>query len=284
MPDTEKIKRGYLKEDFRFAHLKDQQNLQFEYHYHDFDKIIVFISGNVTYLIEGRAYRLEPWDILLVRNEEIHKPIIDPNEAYERIVIWVNPSFLQEHSSSDCDLLTCFRLAAEEGSNLLRPGPEMLQNVKSIISQLKDSWKSTGFGSRILCNALFIQLVVHINREMLGSKSRNKKDYVQYDERIAAILDYINSHLDGDLSIDSLASMFYMSKYNLMHKFKKQTGYSIHSYIQQKRLIMAHSLIKSGKPATEVCVECGFGDYSSFVRAFKKMFGLSPKKYYKSLR
>lgn len=284
MSDTNKVKRGYLKEDFRFVHLKDQQNLQFEYHYHDFDKIIVFISGNVTYLIEGRAYKLEPWDILLVRNEEIHKPIIDPSKAYERVVIWVNPSFLQDHSSNGSDLLTCFRLAAEEGSNLLRLGPESIQNAKSIISQLDDSWKSSSFGSHILCNALFIQLVVFINREMLGGKHTDRNDYVQYDERIAEILDYINSHLDSNLSIDNLASRFYMSKYNLMHKFKKQTGYSIHSYIQQKRLIMAHSLIKSGRPATEVCVECGFGDYSSFVRAFKKMYGLSPKKYYKSLQ
>jgi AraC-like DNA-binding protein len=73
-----------------------------------------------------------------------------------------------------------------------------------------------------------------------------------------------------------------MSKYHLMHKFKSQTGYTIHSYILQKRLMMANTLIKSGRSITEACTECGFGDYSSFVRAFKKMYGQSPKKHHKT--
>jgi hypothetical protein len=44
-------KRGYLNKDFEFFHLKDNKAMQFEFHYHDFNKIIIFISGNVTYLI-----------------------------------------------------------------------------------------------------------------------------------------------------------------------------------------------------------------------------------------
>ena len=38
-----KVKRGYLNEDFRYFHLKDNKNMEFELHYHDFDKIIIFI-------------------------------------------------------------------------------------------------------------------------------------------------------------------------------------------------------------------------------------------------
>jgi AraC-like DNA-binding protein len=68
-----------------------------------------------------------------------------------------------------------------------------------------------------------------------------------------------------------------------MHRFKNQTGYTIQSYILQKRLILANSMIKGGRPAAEACTDCGFGDYSSFVRAFKKVFGMSPKKHYKAL-
>ena len=119
-------KTGYLNGDFALFHLKDMKNTQFEYHYHDFNKIIVFISGSVTYLIEGRAYRLKPWDILFVNNNELHRPIIDPSVTYERIVIWVNPDFLEKHGG-ECDFFTCFKLAGKRENNLLRPNPVLLQ-------------------------------------------------------------------------------------------------------------------------------------------------------------
>ena len=59
-------KTGYLKEDFRLFHINDRTDREFEWHYHDFHKIIVFVSGKVTYHIEGKAYHLKPQDILLV--------------------------------------------------------------------------------------------------------------------------------------------------------------------------------------------------------------------------
>ena len=77
-------KTGYLKEDFRLFHINDQTKKDFSYHYHDFHKIIVFISGKVTYHIEGKAYHLKPRDILLVSQGAIHKPEIDPSVSYER--------------------------------------------------------------------------------------------------------------------------------------------------------------------------------------------------------
>ncbi|MCY6371320.1 AraC family transcriptional regulator [Clostridium ganghwense] len=281
--DVLKTKRGYLKKDFELFHLKDQKNMQFEFHYHDFNKIIIFMSGKVTYLIEGKAYKLKPWDILLVNNNDIHKPLIDSSETYERIVIWVNSRFLEKHNNFDCNLLSCFELASSQKFNLLRLNSELPINLKYTITQLEDACKSSDFGSSILKNSLFLQLVVYINRLFLENEKNKVLSDINYDENIGAILDYINKNLSEDLSIDNLSSRFYMSKYYLMHKFKKQTGYTIHKYILQKRLIMSNSLIKKGKSITEACAECGFGDYSNFVRAFKKMFGLSPKKHYKTL-
>jgi AraC-like DNA-binding protein/mannose-6-phosphate isomerase-like protein (cupin superfamily) len=280
---TVNTKRGFLNEDFQFFHLKDQRNMEFEFHHHEFNKIIIFISGNVTYLIEGKAYKLRPWDILFVSNSEIHKPVIDYSKPYERIVIWVNSGFLEKHNSNDCNLLASFDLAAAQKFNMLRLNSELLINIKLILSQLEDECKSSDFGSDILKNSLILQFLVSLNRLYMGMEDNRGISDIEYDENIGAILDYINENISEELSIDNLASRFYMSKYYLMHKFKKQTGYTIHNYILQKRLILSNSLIKSGKSITEVCAECGFYDYSTFFRAFKKMFGVSPKKHYKAI-
>ncbi|MGE5631196.1 MAG: AraC family transcriptional regulator [Caulobacteraceae bacterium] len=274
-------KRGYLNKDFEFFHLKDKKDMQFEFHYHDFNKIIIFISGKVTYLIEGKVYKLKPWDILLVSSSEVHKTVIDSKDTYERVIIWVNSNFLSKHNTAECDLMTCFDIAAKQGSNLFRLSPELIQNLKYILLQLEDASSSKDFGSSVLSNSLFLQFMVYLNRLSLGSGNVMEAADIEYDEGIGSVIKYINENLSGDLTIDALASLFYMSKYYLMHKFKSKTGYTIHNYILQKRLIMANNMIRNGRPVTEACLKCGFGDYSNFVRSFKKSFGLPPKKHHK---
>lgn len=278
---NENSKRGYLNSDFLFFHIKDRKNSEFEFHYHDFYKIIIFISGNVTYLIEGKTYRLKPWDILFVSSSEIHKPVINVDAIYERMVIWIKPSFLKNYSSNDCTLMECFDKAGAQKSNLLRLGTELPKNIKYLLTELEESSKSGEYGSHILKNALLVELMVRLNRLYLKYPQLNSGIDIEFDKQIDAVLEYINSNLGSDLSIDNLSSRFFMSKYYLMHKFKLKTGFSIHSYIIQKKLIYADLLIKEGKSITEASIESGFGDYSNFVRTFKKMFGVSPRKYYK---
>lgn len=276
-------RRGYLNKDFELFHLKDKKSMEFELHFHDFNKIIIFISGNVTYLIEGKAYKLKPWDILLVSSSEIHKTIVDASMTYERMIIWVNSNFLSKHSSPEINLLTCFDIASKEKRNLLRLDTELLRQGKYIISQLKEEYVKDGFGSQVLKNALFLQFIIYLNRLYLTPEAVKHHAEGEYNESIGEVIKHINENLCEDMSVENLASRFYMSRYHLMHKFKSQTGYTIHSYILQKRLMMANTLIKSGKSMTDACSECGFGDYSSFVRAFKKMYGLSPKQHHKLL-
>ncbi|MFL0247684.1 helix-turn-helix domain-containing protein [Candidatus Clostridium stratigraminis] len=277
-----KLRSGYLNSDFEYFHIIDKKHMEFELHYHDFNKIIIFISGIVTYLIEGKVYKLKPWDILFVNSHDLHKPIVSMDVPYERIVLWVNSSFLELHNRGNSNLQTCFELASKEKICLLRLSADNVKSLQSILFNLEASNKDNDFGNEVLKSSLFLQLMVYINRAFLRRKLSTAYIDIEYDERIAAILDYINSNLKEDLSIERLASKFYISKYFLMHKFKADTGYTLHNYIQQKRLIKASNLITEGKPITQIYLDCGFGDYSSFIRAFKKAFNLSPRDYYKT--
>ena len=94
----ERVKSGYLKEKFRLFHLKDSEPKEYDYHYHDFHKLIWFISGQVEYHIEGKSYKLEPHDILLINKGEIHKPCVDFDTLYERYVFYISSEYLEEHS------------------------------------------------------------------------------------------------------------------------------------------------------------------------------------------
>lgn len=272
-------KVGYLNDNFKIFHIRDKKDIKFEYHHHDFSKIVILIDGDLTYYIEGKAYILKPWDILFVNKNEIHKPVVNPNKYYERIVIWLNPDFMAKYAQGNNNLLKCFEVAIKNNYNLLRLNMKSIEVIKNLIQDIQNCNNSNEFGSEILKESLFVQLMVLMNRLFLNSDKNRDIEDIQYDKTIEGVLNYINSNLENDLSIDTIASEFFISKYYLMRKFKNQIGSSIHNYVVQKRLILARSLISDGLSMSSVCSRCGFNDYSSFVRAFKKVYGVSPSNY-----
>ena len=159
----------------------------------------------------------------------------------------------------------------------------MLAGVKTILGKLEKACGSVSFGSGILKNIYIIELMVYINKAFMEACDDDDADMeIASNKKIDSIIKYINGNLCQELSLGLLSSVFYMGKYHLLREFKKCTGYTIHDYIKRKRLIMARSLLKEGLPVTEACSKCGFGDYSNFIRAFKKAYGASPKKYFKA--
>ena len=267
--------------NFEYFHYIDRSATEIDYHNHDFYEIYFFISGNVTYMIEGKSYKLKSGDILLVHNNELHKPVVQQGDVYERIVVWVNPEFLKKQSIYGTNLSLCFQSYSQGKNNLLRPNPESLHTLRDIINKFENACNSVSYGSDILKDLYLMEFIVFINKHYLESFGDRIHD-IEYDEKVNNIIHYINENLYSDLSLDSLAKIFYLSKYHLLREFKKHSGYTVHQYIHQKRLIMAKSLLKDGLTVTEVCNRCGFGDYSNFIRAFKKAFGASPKTFFKA--
>lgn len=263
-------KTGYLKEDFRLFHINDQTKKDFSYHYHDFHKIIVFISGKVTYHIEGKAYHLKPRDILLVSQGAIHKPEIDPSVPYERYIFWIRDDL------SCQELNTCFQKANDRSFNLVRADSALQERLKDLLPEIEQTLQNEHFGDPVLRNALFTQFMIYINRIFLRTSSSPDEKTYSSDTQVEQLLKYINRNLSENLSIDQLANRFFFSKYHMMRKFKNETGYTIHNYITSKRLLMARSLISQGMPVMKAAQASGFRDYTTFVRAYKKQFGKAP--------
>ena len=263
-------KTRYLKEDFRLFHINDQTKKDFSYHYHDFHKIIVFISGKVTYHIEGKAYHLKPRDILLVSQGAIHKPEIDPSVPYERYIFWIRDDL------SCQELNTCFQKANDRSFNLVRADSALQERLKDLLPEIEQTLQNKHFGDTVLRNALFTQFMIYINRIFLRTSSSPDKKTYSSDTQVEQLLKYINRNLSENLSIDQLANRFFFSKYHMMRKFKNETGYTIHNYITSKRLLMARSLISQGMPVMKAAQASGFHDYTTFVRAYKKQFGKAP--------
>ena len=266
-------KRGYLLEDFRVFHLKDAKGAQMEYHYHDFCKLVLLVSGQGEYTVEERHYSLRAGDILLIGNGQIHRPEFAAGIEYERIIFYISPEFLKKQSTEDCSLEELF---AETFGHVLRLEERRYQKVFALAEQLEAELKKDSFGKSILGNSLLLQLLVRIGRYRDKGKMQGEERSSVSDERIKRLLLFIEHHLSEELSVECLSEQCFISRYHLMRLFKKETGQSLYDYLTERRLFFARDLIRQGRNATESCFQAGFGSYSSFVRAYGKRFGTTP--------
>ena len=256
-------KRGYLNEPFRLFHLADGSHQEIAYHYHTFHKIIILLAGRAGYAIEGEGYALQPGDYVLV----------EQGDFYERAILYISPEFLQEQSRGGDDLETCFRQAQRDFRYVYHSGGS--DRVRELFGLLEQSQQEAGFGAALLQRALFTQLMVEVNRISLAGDTVSA---AAGDSKVVALLQYLNAHLTEGLTIDELAARFYISKYHMMRRFRDETGYTIHGYVTEKRLLLAQQLLEQGIPSGEAALRCGYQEYSTFSRAYKKQFDRSPSE------
>ena len=266
-------KRGFLLENFRLFHLKSKGGTQVEYHYHEFCKILLLLQGSGGYYVDGQRYLLRSGDIVLLDAHSIHRPEMDADAIYERIILYISPEYLQRQSTADCNLRSVF---TGENGHVLRLSEDRKQKIFKIASRLEQDLQGDAFGREILSNAGLLRLLVEIGRNRENPDTAGSSPLMPQNERILEILRYIDEHLSEDLDAEIIAKAFFISKYHMMRQFRRETGTTVHLYITQKRLVKARELMDSGMRATEACYRCGWRSYSSFTRAYGKHLGTTP--------
>ena len=267
-------REGYLNENYHYFHLHDTAGQEKSFHFHEFDKIVLLLSGKVDYIVEDVTYSLKPWSVLLVRHHAIHKALIDVSAPYDRIILYLDGTYFTR-ILPEASLMACFASSDRPGNCLLFPDDSQKKLLSSVISSYEAASSDLQYGSDAMRDTLIMQFLILVNRISVSGKTPAGIDR-RYDEKIRQTLSFINENLSADLSIDLLAARVYLSRYYFMRLFKQQTGSTVHSYIRQKRLLYAARLIREGFSAGQAASMSGFGDYSVFNRAFRECFGIRP--------
>ena len=239
--ETNYEKRGYLLDDFRLFHLKDKNGTNIDYHYHEFCKLLLLRSGYGGYTVDGQRYDLKTGDAVLIGSQCVHRPEFEPGVLYERIIIYISPQFLQQQSTPDCQLEEIFN--GKKGAVLHLENPEA---IWTLADSLEQELEGNAYGRVILSNGLLLRLLIALARRMQNPDAAFAKPIVPTNSRILDILHYIDAHLTEDIPIERLAEEFFISKYHMMRLFRQETGYSIHGYLQERRLLHARELIRQG--------------------------------------
>ena len=174
-------------------------------------------------------------------------------------------------------LLDAFAKVKEKESYVVRFPGDVSADIFERFQKIEDDIRieDSEYAGKLSTRIDVLQALISFNKACI-SEDFGFKPEARYNRKVIDLIAYISDNLGKDLSIDRLADHFYMSKYHMMRIFKNETGYSIHQYILEKRILKAKSYILGGMPATTACLECGFKDYSTFSRAFKNQLGILP--------
>ena len=97
---------------------------------------------------------------------------------------------------------------------------------------------------------------------------------------VVDVKEYLEEHYSERITLDDLASRFYINKYYLTRVFKEQYGMSITSYLTSLRITHAKQLLRfTDKTVEEIGLECGLGALHYFSRVFKEVEGVAPSTY-----
>ncbi|WP_419049799.1 AraC family transcriptional regulator [Hominenteromicrobium sp.] len=262
-----------LRQDFQLSHNRDPYFRTMEFHAHDFLELYYFLDGSVTYYIEDQVYDLCPGDLLIIPAGKMHRPVIaNEHAAYERMVLWITPQYLQGIDSPAGDLQKNLQKVGEHGYCVPFRGDETVfftALLKKLLYMQKNDTDP-----KFCAGAVELYLwTIFRSYGVIDTTHRNETQV------IPQVIRYITEHFSEPLTLEDIAAEFFVSKSYLNRHFKAYTNSTVYAYIMALRLTHARRMLREGIPAVEAGRECGFSDYSTFYKAFKTQTGLSPQQF-----
>jgi len=250
-------------------------NTHLSLHSHDFYEILFCRAcRDVEYLVGSERYRLQPGDIVFVPPGVSHRPILPETagEPYVRDVLWINTEFFSllanqfpipegEIMNSSC-LIRTAGTGWEQIEDLFRLG------IKESERKLP-GWETVLIGNTIL-------VLSYIRRAITQHTTQPMK--AEKPELLDRVTAYIEENFHRHITLSELAKRFYVSESTISHTFKERFGVSVYHYVTQRRLIAAKSLMLEDNSLEDVARQVGFSDYSTFYRAFRQEYGISPRQ------
>lgn len=242
-------------------------------------EIFLLLEGDVTMLINSQRYMIKNGALVLLTSRDLHISMNNAPRTYKRITVMFDPHAIRQFNTEHTNLLDCFSIAASRQRNILYLSAEQIQTVQTLADQILTNGRSDRFGDDITVLTSLLSLLIFINR--LYRSHLPKIAPLPLTPIIREIVDYVDSHIDEELSVQSLCHHFSYSVAYISAQFSKQMGLPLKQFIITKKIALSKQLLAESLSVTQVYERCGFGDYSNFIRTFKKAVGVSPLQWQK---
>ncbi|MBR5500710.1 MAG: helix-turn-helix transcriptional regulator, partial [Clostridia bacterium] len=207
------------------------------------------------------------------RQDEDRILMLDPEVESEYVTVEFRLSFLE---SIDKELKLLWPFVARVNGICLYDEYQIPDHLSQMLCGigLRESWDV--YIQRVSFLIRIQQMLFDIYHIFLPLKNPELPKFAP--DLVDRAVQRIHEYLFEEMNLETLAKSFFVSKSNLNYLFRKKYNCSVHAYILQQRLLAARGKIQNGMSASDACHHCGFKEYSTFYRQYKKYFGISPKE------
>lgn len=254
---------------------RECEGVDYNSHLHLCYEFLYVMDGVAVYNVEGTDYTVNPGDIIYTAPNEFHSFSFPKKCMYKRQFFHIYPSFIAPVKALIPDIS-----GRKPGTGNLIPAALVNKyKLYDIFSGLEHMCGDPQEETEAMALAYAIQMLSMIH--LIMRKEDLSMTGMRVGKNVVKMMNFIDEHYLENISLQDIASYMYMDKSYIGKLFKKHTGMTIKPYINMLRIVSAKNMILNGRQATEVYLECGFDNYSTFYRAFKKYVGFTPEEYKK---
>jgi len=235
--------------------------------FHDYDEAVLFLDGNAHFHSENIQMKLTPGSVIFIPREKFHRFAVTDTDRYRRVILGFR---------AEGELGALVRREMTEVRVFSEPSEAVLSVFRTLSRAAEAGISPTE--QELLLTASVTELLLGQRLSVTAPGARA----VGISPPIRALLSYIEEHIGEELSLDALAAMLCLSPSALSHRFKRELGISVYRYVSEKRLSAVRLLVERGRSLGDAAALCGFADYSSFYRMYRKCYGVPPSKTEKS--
>lgn len=228
--------------------------------------IVLHILGNKISLSEGSGFFINSGVV-----HEIHAKTLDAS-----YICWnIGISLLDKHIQTKY----VFPLIQEKNTPfvILNPFKDRHGRIIQAISASYKTYTKKDNGFELTITIQYLTCLKELLHEMVPNSNNS---YSYYDQRIKDILEYIHTHYNNQIQLETLAVKAHLSKAETIRLFNRHVGRTPFEYILDYRLERSiNLLVRTRSTITEIALECGFSSVSYYIKKFRETFHTTPKKY-----
>lgn len=260
----------YSQNEIYYSHylsdFVEAQEFNAEPHVHDFCELLFLKKGSPFYFVEGRSYKLKKNTLVFSRAGDRHRIYFEEDGPYERYNFLYNeknlPFELYSRIPSSLDIINFD--ANTHVIELMKKADYYSENF---------SGEKLGYLLRGIIEEIFFNISISVK----GGQT-SEFAIASTNPLISKAVKYIEDNLTSPITIHTLCDELYITKSHLHHLFINHLQISPKQYILSKRLNLAKRAIRAGLKPIDACMQCGFSEYSTFYRDYKKFYGHSPSE------
>ncbi len=250
-------------------------------HYDQSFIMTYLIHGTGQLLIEGIDHRIQSGDLLILSPKEFHCCRFNKCADHERISMYIDAELAKTVSADPDSLYAAFSDRTPGSGNVIPSSVVQTLHINRLLKDIatpQSDESEADYNLNLTCRT--VQLLLLLKKTSSITPADSTK--TQRNDLVVKIINYINEHILDELSVSVISEEFFLDKSYLCRTFHKFTGMTLGQYISGKRVEKAIDILSSGADCTEACFKSGFGNYSSFYKAFKNYTGEEPNNYKKS--